>query len=327
MVVAMVYGSISIPVGDVLNALLPGSGPLSDDQARNELVILHIRLPRVLMAALVGATLAVCGSAMQSLFRNALAEPGLIGVSAGCTLGAVSYIVLAGRLLPAAMLATAQLGMPVASFLGGLALSLWVFRFSLQQGKTRIERLLLAGIGINALAFAAIGLLVFVATDEQVRAFTFWTLGSLNGSTWHSLTVAATASALPLAILPASARQLNLMLLGEDAARSLGIPVRRLQMTILLLAALGVGAAISFCGTIGFIGLVAPHLARMTFGPDHRRNMLAAALLGALLLTAADTLSRTIAAPTEVPVGIITGALGASFLLWLLRKEGKQLTA
>jgi len=290
---------------------------------RDMIIIRDIRMPRVAIGALIGAALAVSGAVMQGLFRNPLADPGLIGVAAGAALGAVSVIVLGGTLLAPFAVLTGIYALPLAAFVGALAVTLLLYRISTRRGQTSVATMLLAGIALAALANALLGLLIFMADDRQLRDLTFWSLGSLAGATWLKLAAIGPVILLALAVTPFLARGLNGLSLGEASARHLGVPVQRLKYTAILAVSGAAGASVAISGTIGFIGIIVPHLLRLAIGPDNRFLLPAAALGGASLLLIADALSRTIVAPAELPIGIVTAAAGAPVFLWvLLRKRG-----
>ncbi len=283
-------------------------------------VLLAIRLPRTLLGLLAGGTLGVCGAAMQALFRNPLADPALVGTASGAALGAATAIVLLPALpfVVSGWLAGAAL--PLAAFAGGAAVTALVHRLAMREGTTPVAALLLAGIAFNALAGAATGLLTFLADDAQLRRLVFWNLGSLGGATWPALAAAAPGLLLALIALPARAGACNALLLGEREATHLGIDVDRLTRRIVLLVALGIGAAVALCGVIGFVGLVVPHLIRLVAGPDHRLVLPGSIALGGVLLVGADLIARTAVAPAELPIGIVTACAGAPLFLWLLRR-------
>lgn len=285
-----------------------------------ELIIGQIRLPRVLMGLCAGLLLALCGVAMQGLFRNPLADPGLLGVSSGASLGAALAIVVGFGLggLPAGL---APYLLSLCAFLGGLGATALVYRLGRRQGQTHVATMLLAGIAVTALAAAAVGLFTYLADDNALRTLTFWNLGSLSGASYARLWPLLAVSLLLLAWLPRQARALNALLLGESEARHLGFAVQRLKRELVLCTALGVGAAVAATGLIGFIGLVVPHLMRLLVGPDHRVLLPASALAGALLLLCADLLARLALAPVELPIGIVTALLGAPFFIYLLVRE------
>jgi iron complex transport system permease protein len=320
---ALGLGAVSISPGQVvailaskLHVALPVS--FQDQQA---VVLWSIRLPRIVAGCLIGAGLGMSGAAMQGLFRNPLADPGLVGVSSGAALGAVLVLVLGASL----SIPTGPIGMvPLAAFVGALVVAALVHRLAQREGRTVVSTLLLAGIALNALCGAGVGLLTFIATDAQLRSVMFWSLGSVGGVTWTSV-----AWLLPLVLLPAwglhmQRRILNALLLGEAEAGHLGFHVERGKRIILICATLIVGATVSFAGIIAFIGLVVPHLLRLWIGPDHRYLLGGSALLGALLLVVADTVARLVVIPAELPIGIVTALCGAPFFLWLLKKEGRS---
>lgn len=307
---ALGTGAMAISPREVASAI----GHALSRQALDEngRVVLMLRLPRVVMAMLVGASLAEGGAAMQGLFRNPLADPGLIGVSAGAALGAVGVIVL-GHALP---WLAGSLGIAGGAFVGGLLATALVY--ALGHRGVGVATLLLAGVAIGAIAMAGVGWLTFAANETQLRDLTFWSLGSLGGSSWPHLAVTAPLMLLPLLALPFAAPALNALLLGEDEAALLGFSPERLQPLLITLVALMVSAAVAMTGVIGFVGLVVPHLLRLARGPDHRWVLPASALGGAILLVAADTLARTVVAPAELPIGVLTALIGGPFFLWLL---------
>ncbi|MFW5881032.1 MAG: FecCD family ABC transporter permease [Roseicyclus sp.] len=289
--------------------------------AREAVILFDIRLPRLALGILVGAALAVSGAVMQGLFRNPLADPGLVGVGAGAGLGAITAIVLGG-LLPVALQDT--LGyylVPLAAFFGGWATTLLLYRISTSRGRTSVAVMLLGGIALGALAGAVSGVLIYMADDAQLRDLTFWGLGSLAGATWDKVLVAGPLIAAALAAAPFLARSLNGLALGEGPAAHLGIPVQRMKNVSILTVAAATGAAVAVSGGIGFVGIVVPHLLRLLIGPDHRYLLPNAALLGATLLIVADMISRTIIAPAELPIGIVTATLGGPFFLWILLRN------
>jgi iron complex transport system permease protein len=316
-------GAMPLSTGQVLAIVLDHLGisspwPFSAQQAA---VVWAIRFPRLLLGALIGAALGTSGAAMQGLFRNPLADPALLGVSSGASLGAVAAIAFGASLLGGISAASGVWLLPAMAFLGGIVatcLSVWVGRAS---GRTRTALMLLAGVAINALAGAGIGLAMHVVDDAQLRSLTFWTLGSLGGATWRMIAVVGPLLFLSVLGLARVGRPLNALLLGEREAMHLGVPIEGTQRTVVLLTALGVGASVAVSGVIGFVGLVVPHLVRTLLGPDHRRLLPASALVGATLLSLADLLARTIVAPAELPVGIVTAAIGAPIFLWQLARE------
>jgi len=324
MLAGILFGPAHVSLAGLLATLADALGlaPLPAEFARDAAVLGVVRLPRVLMAAIVGAGLGVAGAAMQGLFRNPLADPGLIGVSAGAGLAAVVAIVLGGSLFGAAAGLLGLWLLPLAAFVGGLAATLLMARLGSVGGVTSVATLLLAGVAVNALAGALTGMMIFMADDRQVRDITFWTLGSLAGSRWAQVPVVAVLVGLPTLALCALARPLNALMLGEAEAFHLGTRVEAVKRLAVVLAAIAVAAGVAFTGLIGFLGLVVPHLVRLGFGSDHRLVLPGAALLGGALLVLADLAARSLAAPAELPVGVVTALLGAPFFLWLLRRRG-----
>lgn len=312
---SLALGPVSLPLGDVLRALTGWATPGEMSQA--ELIIGQIRLPRTLLGLTVGAVLALCGVAMQGLFRNPLADPGLIGVSSGAALGAALAIVggsTAGN-VPAVI---APYLLSICAVLGGLLVTAIVYRLGRRNGQTSVATMLLAGIALTALSASVIGLLTYLADDATLRTLTFWNLGSLNGASYARLWPLLPVCVLIILWLPRRAKALNALLLGESEARHLGVDVQSLKRELMFCTALGVGAAVAAAGLIGFVGLIVPHLIRLLCGPDHRVLLPASALAGATLLLFADLFARMVLAPAELPIGIITALLGGPFFLYLL---------
>lgn len=310
----MASGAMPLSAREVIGALwrwLTGSTAQADDA-----VVLMLRLPRVLMATLVGASLACSGATMQGLFRNPLVEPGLVGVSAGAALGAIGMIVLGGSVLAAAPVVLASFGVAGAAFAGGITATALVYLIG--SRRPGIATLLLAGVAINAIAMAGVGMLTFIANEHQLRDLSFWTLGSLGGTSWSRLFAVAPLMLLPLCLLPRYASALNALLLGEREAALLGFQPDCVRRQLIALVALATSAAVAMCGVIGFVGLLVPHVIRMLWGPNHRLLLPASALAGASLLIGADAVARVVVAPAELPMGVITALLGGPFFLWLL---------
>jgi iron complex transport system permease protein len=289
--------------------------------ARDAIILFDIRMPRLALGILVGAALAVSGAVMQGLFRNPLADPGLVGVGAGAGLGAIGAIVL-GAMLPFALRdALGYYLVPVAAFLGGWLTTILLYRMSTHRGRTSVAVMLLGGIAIAALAGALSGILIYMANDAELRDLTFWGLGSLAGATWDKVALGGALIVLALGAMPFLARALNGLALGEGPAAHLGVPVQRMKNAAILTVAAATGAAVAVSGGIGFIGIVVPHLLRLMIGPDHRWLLPNAALLGASLLILADMIARSVVAPAELPIGIVTATLGGPFFLWILMRN------
>lgn len=312
-------GAYSVPPLSVLEAAFIGG------DSRAELVIAQVRLPRILFGLLVGAALGGSGAALQVLFRNPLADPGLIGISSGAALGAVTAIVLGGALAPAVMAMLSIYAIPCAAFIGAGIATVAIVTIGNRRGKVDVALMLLAGIAINAIAQSGIGGLSFIADDQQLRNLTFWTLGSLAIAGWDALPLIAICVLGPLALIASQAGALNRFMLGEVEAAHLGLDVKKLKRRIILSVALSVGAAVSFSGAINFVGLVVPHVVRLVAGADNRIVVPGSMLCGAILTVLADLAARIVVIPAELPVGLVMGAVGGPFFLWLLlRTQWRQ---
>lgn len=316
---SLALGPVSLPLMDTLRAGLRLLGvPVSGDNLEQaELILGQIRVPRTLLGLAVGAVLALSGVAMQGLFRNPLADPGLVGVSSGAALGAAVAIV-AGAWYGGISEMIAPYLLSISAFAGGLIVTGIVYRLGRRDGQTSVGIMLLAGVAMTALAGSIIGLFSYLADDATLRTLTFWNLGTLNGASYARLWPLLLVCVLVILWLPRRAKALNALLLGESEARHLGIEVERLKRELVLCIALGVGAAVAAAGLIGFVGLIVPHLVRLIAGPDHRVVLPASALAGASLLLFADVFARLVLAPAELPIGIVTALIGAPFFLFLL---------
>ena len=321
--IALTVGAAGIPF-----ARLPAALGISTDlshpmTARDQLVLWSIRIPRIAAAAMVGGLLATSGAIMQGLFRNPLADPALVGVSSGGAFAAAAAIVFTDSRFGESVRFLQNELLPLSAFVGSLATTIILYSIASRGGRTSIAVFLLAGLAIAAIANAGIGLLVFVADDRQLRDITFWLLGSLSGATWPKAATLAPVLAVVLTACLSIARGLDVLVLGEAEAFHSGINVERLKQISIVLVSAMTGVAVSVCGVVGFVGIVVPHLLRLVIGPAHRLLLPASALLGAILMTGADMLARTIVAPAEMPIGILTAAVGAPFFLaTLLRQRG-----
>lgn len=315
---SIMTGAADASLGNVLRWLLGMEGAEQALSVRDRIIILDIRLPRAVLGLMVGASLAVSGAVMQGLFRNPLADPGLVGVSSGASLGAVLLIVLGSSFFGPLFAIFGFYALPVAAFVGGLITTLLLYKIATRSGQTSVATMLLAGIALGALAGAVTGVLIFMADDKQLRDLTFWGLGSLAGANWMKILSAGPIILVSLAVVPFLARGLNALTLGEAAAFHMGIPVQRLKNIAIVSVAASTGASVAVSGGIGFVGIVVPHVLRMLIGPDHRYLLPASALLGGTLLIFADMIARTIVPPAELPIGIITAFAGAPFFLWIL---------
>lgn len=286
---------------------------------QERVVIWELRLPRLLLGALVGSGLAVAGAALQGLFRNPLADPGLLGVTSGAALGAIACIVLSDSLLQPLHQLMGRHALPAMAFTGGTLATLLAWKISRQATVTSISTLLLAGIAINAIAGAATGLLTYIADDSELRSLTFWTMGSLAYASWQDVKVVAIWIAIGTACMLPLAKPLNALLLGEQVAGHLGYRVETVKVVLVLLSALVVGASVAMAGPIGFVGLLVPHAIRGLVGANHQLLLPLSALSGAVLVILADTVCRTVIAPAELPIGLVMALMGGPFFLLLLR--------
>lgn len=292
----------------VAEALGLGTADVTGPNVRT--IVLDFRLPRVMMAAVVGVALASAGTVMQGFFRNPLADPSIIGVSAGAAAGAVAFIVTS---------ITVPFGLPLAAFSGGLATAFGVYLIATRDGRTPVATLLLAGVAVQTFLGAVVSLLMIRAGDGGLRAAVVWLLGSLAGSTWTEVGVVTGVTAVCLGILTLFARDLNVLLLGEADAHALGVSVERTKGLLLAVSAVLTAAGVMYVGVIGFVGLVVPHVMRLLVGPDHRLLLPTSALAGGAFLVMADTIART--GESTLPVGVVTAFVGAPFFLYLLRRR------
>ena len=284
-------------------------------------IFFEIRIPRVILACLVGTSLAISGACLQGLFRNPLADPGLIGVSAGAALGASIIIVFGSTIFSKFILSTFLL--PLAACFGSGIVIFLLFLLTKGFGYQGITYMLLVGIAINAIASVGIGILTFISTDSELRGLTFWTMGSFGGITWPLLLPAILIIITSLIFLIPVLRDLDILQLGESEANSLGVDVQRLKYRIIFTSAATVGASVALSGMIGFVGLVVPHLVRLIAGVNHSYVIIGSALIGSSLMVFADLLARTLIQPAELPVGLITSAIGSPFFLWLIFRINK----
>lgn len=287
-------------------------------------VVIDIRLPRILMGIIVGIALGISGAILQGLFRNPLIDPGFIGVSSGAAIGAM-FVIMFSQLIAIENNFYIQFLLPVFAMSGGLVTTILVYKMSQMSGKTNIMAMLLSGIAVNAFSGSIIGFLVYRASDMELRSFTFWTLGSLDNSNWLIVSIAFILILIPIIISTRLRKKLDVFMLGDAEAGYLGLNIEKLKKKIILIAALMVGTTVAFCGMIGFIGLVTPHLVRLIMGPSHKTLIFGSAILGAIILILADFISRIIIAPAQLPIGIITSALGAPFFLWLIVSQKQKI--
>ena len=282
-------------------------------------VVTQIRLPRFVLAVLVGAVLAQTGAATQALCRNPLADPSIIGISAGAAVVAVTFIAFGAQFN-----FQAQRYLPYASFVGALTVTYLLYKIAKRRGQLNITTLILVGVAVNALSFALIGLMSFYADDSSLRLINYWTMGSLAGANWQTLTESAGLLVISVLGLRYLREPMNLLLVGESQAQYLGVDTHQLKIKIIIFVALGVGAVVALTGLIGFVGLVVPHIARLMVGPHLRNMMPVCMMLGVCVLLLSDWLARVVVMPTELPIGIITALLGAPFFLYLILKSKQE---
>lgn len=309
-------GAVPLGMGQVIHGLLSrlSDRTLTPEEALNAAVVWDLRLARGLTAVVVGASLATCGAAMQGLFGNPLADPWLVGVSSGASLGAIAVIVLQ-------ISAFGIWTLPIGAFAAGVGTTFLIYSLA-RPGREGADsaRLLLVGIAINAISGSVAGYLTYLATTDQLQSLTVWSMGSLSSAKWLTLAITTPPAIVGVFFLILWSRQLDLLALGERQARHLGVDVSRLRRRLIFVTALLVASAVSFNGTIGFVGLVVPHLFRLMIGPGHRLLIPFSAAGGAMLVVVADIAARTIDPPNEMPIGIIMGSLGGPFFLWMIRR-------
>ena len=324
LIISLAIGAVPIAPVEIFRIFGHKIGLATGIDETQELVLFNIRMPRLILTLLVGASLGLSGAVLQGMFRNPLVEPSIIGVSSGAALGTMMIIMLLGAIAPQFVANSSLWLMPLFAFIGGLTATVATLRLSRFEGKTQVTYLVLAGVAITALAQAFIGLSIFYADDNQLRTYTFWTLGDLSAATWEKLNVMVYPVAVSCTGLILLARPLNAIALGELEAFHTGVPVERVKLLAILFSALAVGVSVAFSGIIGFIGLVVPHIIRISFNPDHRLVLPASAIGGACLLLISDIFARTVVAPAELPIGVVTAIIGTPFFIYLLRSSNKK---
>ncbi len=312
------YGAVNISIGEMVSGLNKYfTHP--ESMSLNERIFMDIRLPRALLCLVVGASLAVGGALMQALFRNPIVEPGLVGTSSGAAFGSALYFVLGATF----KFNAGEWTLPIAACAGAVFSTFLVFFLSQSRdtGKSSIVSLLLTGIAINALFMSGVGFLSYIARDPQARSITFWGLGTLSGANWHSVIIVGISTVVCLIIALRHSKQLNALMIGEEEAQFLGVRIKRLKFNVLLVNVVMIAVATAFVGIISFVGLIVPHFIRMLNGSDNRLLIRHSALLGAILLSAADFTARMLLRPAELPIGIVTSAVGVPVFIILLRRK------
>lgn len=315
---SLTVGTVSISWLEALGAIFGNAS-----SAQIDTILFDIRLPRILLAIFVGAVLASTGAVMQGLFRNPLADPSLIGVSSGASVGASIMIVTAGGAIQGGALVGLSL-VSIGAFVGGFLATLLVYRLASSGMGTSVTTMLLAGIAIGALAGALNSLLSYFSDNDMLRQISLWQMGNLSGASWLKVSIMGVVAVLLMSLFPRDSKALNALLLGESEARHLGINVQWVKRRLIALTALGVGVSLAVAGLVGFVGLIMPHIIRLMIGPDHRWLIPASGLAGAVLLVIADSLARVVVIPAELPTGILTAILGAPFFVILLLQQRKD---
>jgi iron complex transport system permease protein len=320
---SLAIGPTGISLRALPRAIAASLGYVTDSAGqRDRLVLLDLRLPRTLLAAFVGAALSTSGAMMQGLFRNPLADPGLIGVSSGAALFAVATIVL-GHGVAASLIAPLGIyALPIAAFAGGLVTTILLVAIAARHGQLAVGTLLLAGIAVGALATSVTGVIVYASDDRDLRDLTLWSMGSLSGASWPKVFAVAPFALAILLVIPRLMRGLNGFLLGEAEAMHLGVDTEQIKRLTIATTAAAVGAAVAVAGVIGFVGLVVPHVMRLISGPDNRAVLPGSALLGAALVIVADMIARMVVRPAELPIGIVLALVGAPVFLHLVLRRG-----
>jgi iron complex transport system permease protein len=320
--ISLATGPTGVGLGELWHYLSVGEAGLT---LQEKVVLEAVRLPRTAVGLLVGAGLGISGAMMQGLFRNPLADPGIVGVTSGAALAAVAAIVLGGGVLAPVAAVLGSHFLPLMAFFGGLINTMLLYWIATEDGRTSTTTLILSGIAIGALSGAATGMLIFVADDRALRDITFWSLGSLGGATYTKALSILPFIVVVIGIIPFVGRGLDALILGDSAAYHMGVPVQRLKRIVILAVAAACGATVAVAGSISFVGIVVPHLLRLVMGPSHRFLLPGSAIGGAALLLLADSFARVVAAPAELPIGLITALIGAPVFLGLLLKRNSSM--
>lgn len=307
---------------EIFRGVINNDGSIPDS---DRFVLMELRLPRIIMAILIGSALSVSGTCLQGMFRNPLATPDLLGITAGASLFAAITIVLGVYIKPYIPEVFHFSLLSFMAFVGALLTMILVYRMSTSNGKTNVVVMLLTGVAITALGFAVMGLLIYISKEEQLRDLTFWNLGSVGGATWTKNGILAVVITACYFMLLPKGKALNAMMLGEKDAEHLGIPVERIKKQIVILTALMIGTCVAFAGTISFVGLIVPYILRLIFRSNYHIILPLSAVFGSILLLTADTISRTIAPPSEIPIGILTAFMGAPIFIIILIRSRKTM--
>ncbi len=324
--ISITFGPVNISFYDTFVIIFQKFGFYQDISISDsdKIVLLNIRFPRVVLAILVGLGLGTSGAILQGLFRNPLVDPGFIGVSSGAAVGAMFAILFLQIIQTVFWSFLIPFILPILAIIGSFVTTILVYKMSKVAGKTNIMTMLLSGIAVNAISGSIIGLFVSISSDIQLRSFTFWTLGGLDNADWLVVIITAFLVIIPFIIIYKMKYELDIFMLGDSEAHHLGLNVEFLKKKIILLSSIMVGISVSFCGMIGFVGLVTPHLVRLFIGPNHKLLIPGSALLGAVILSLSDLIAKSIIAPAQLPIGVITSAIGAPFFIWLILNQKKR---
>tara|TARA_B000000475_G_scaffold46738_1_gene35631 strand:- start:1107 stop:2165 length:1059 start_codon:yes stop_codon:yes gene_type:complete len=328
-IISLTSGPIKISIKEIFYILFNQFGFLGNTENDffsniQESVLINIRFPRVILAILVGAGLGTSGAILQGLFRNPLVDPGFIGVSSGAAVGAIISIMF-GKLLSNFLPHILQAFLlPILAIIGSFLTIMIVYSLSKVNGKTNVMAMLLSGVAINAIAGSIIGFFVSISSDLELRSFTFWTMGGLDNSDWFIVILVSFFTILPFLFIYKFKTEIDIFMLGDSEAANLGVNVEYLKRKIILISSIMVGISVAFCGMIGFVGLVTPHLIRLFISPNHKYLIPGSALLGSLILVLSDFISKTIISPAQLPIGIVTSAIGAPFFVWLILSQKRR---
>ena len=328
-IISLTSGPIKISIKEIFYILFNQFGFLGNTENDffsniQESVLINIRFPRVILAILVGAGLGTSGAILQGLFRNPLVDPGFIGVSSGAAVGAIISIMfgkLISNFLPHILQAFL---LPILAIVGSFLTIMIVYSLSKVNGKTNVMAMLLSGVAINAIAGSIIGFFVSISSDLELRSFTFWTMGGLDNSDWFIVILVSFFTIVPFLFIYKFKTEIDIFMLGDSEAANLGVNVEYLKRKIILISSIMVGISVAFCGMIGFVGLVTPHLIRLFISPNHKYLIPGSALLGSLILVLSDFISKTIISPAQLPIGIVTSAIGAPFFVWLILSQKRR---
>ena len=323
----MIIGPVKISINQIIDIIFSNLNIATINSAYtqiHETVFLNIRLPRAFLAVLVGMGLGTSGAILQGLFRNPLIDPGFIGVSSGAAVGAMIAIMFSGFISTFVNSLLIKFLLPILAMTGSFITTILIYKMSKVSNRTNIMAMLLSGIAINALSGSIIGLFVSMSTDAELRTFTFWTLGGLDNADWNIISLTILFILIPFLIVYGMKKQMDIFMLGDSEAHHLGLNIERLKKKIILISSIMVGISVSFCGMIGFVGLVTPHLVRLFIGPNHKYLIPGSAILGAILLLLSDLISKTIIAPAQLPIGVVTSAIGAPFFVWLILSQKRR---